>query len=559
MKKLLCILTATTLFAISGCSGIVNALNESITTQSQITEQSTKDTQVQSETQIAVSATALEYPEKDYLENLNIEQAVRFADGDEIMITQSGTYLFSGDYTNSTITVNVDKDTDDAEVYLVLDNANISSDTSAPINIMEAKDVIIVLQDGSQNTITQGAINTTDEEFPSGAIYSAADTVITGDGSLTVTTEYNDGINGRDDLVIENTNITVNAVSDGIVGKDLLAISGSTLAIDAGKDGLKSSNAEDTDRGNIIITSGEFSIVSQNDGISAENMLQIDGGNFEIVSGGGFAEVIKTPSSGGMGGGRNGFDPTTNTFDDENDDLDLEESMKGIKSVNSITVNGGEFNISSYEDAVHSNGDININGGEFTINAGDDGFHADYTVNISQGNITIENCFEGIEGIYVNISDGDITINTDDDGINGSDSTGGVTVSGGSIEIAYGQGGDGIDSNGFFTQSGGDIVIVLPQIWDAMNAPLDVYGTVTFSGGTIVDNEGNQVEATGQGDEGGGMGGQPGGTGAMPGNFEGGGTMPNDFEGGGMGDRPGGTGAMPGNFEGRGNMDNFTT
>ncbi len=502
MKKYIAVLTAISIIILSGCA----------TTEGM--ELSSGDVSSQNGTSIDIQLTSFNIDD--------LGESVVFSDGDEIMITKSGVYEFAGDYTNSMITVEVNKDTDDGVVYLVLNNANFESNTTTPINIIEAKDVVLVLE--GENSVTQGEITTTDTEFPSAAIYSKADTTITGDGSLTVTTQYQDGINSRDDLVIEGTTITVNAVEDGIVGKDLLSISETTITVDAGKDGLKTSNAEDLEKGNLIITSGTFTITAENDAISSENVLQIDGGNFELYSGGGYVEVIKTPSSGGMGGGRGGFDPSTNTFDDENDDLILDESMKALKSVNNLVISGGTFNLSAYEDAVHSDGDVTINGGEFVINSGDDGVHANNSVNITNGTINIENCFEGIEGVNITISGGDISINTDDDGINGSDSSGGVTISGGNIEIFFGQGGDGIDSNGAYTQTGGDIVITATANSDAMNAPLDVDGTVTMTGGTIVDQNGDAVEATGHSGgmmPGGGGGRVPGGDGMVPEGFEG--------------------------------------
>ncbi len=237
--------------------------------------------------------------------------------GEDVSITASGTYTFSGTFNNTTITVNVDKDTDDGVVYLVLDGVSMTSDSGTPIYIIEAKDVVIVLADGTENTIYQGAISTTDEDFPSGAIYTKADTVITGSGSLSVTTLYNDAINARDDLIIDGATITIDAVGDGIVAQDLLAIQGADIRITAGKDGLKTTNTEDEDRGDLIISSGTFAIAAQGDGISAERTLQIDGGSFIITAGGGYTGVLNTITVG------EGSSQTQAT------DL-LETSMKGL-------------------------------------------------------------------------------------------------------------------------------------------------------------------------------------------------------------------------------------
>ncbi len=505
MKKPISILTAliVSVFMLSSCAGIT-AENQTHTQAQEQTQEQSKSGQTASADDTTAQSTAATNAEISYsFEGLtkDLSDSPTIVTDENAEITKSGTYEFSGAY--STITVNVDKTLDEGAVYLVLNNAEINSENDTPINIIEAKDVVILLEYGTENSVYQGEIETSDEEFPSAAIYSKADTAITGGGSLNVETLYNDGINSRDDLVIADANITVNAVSDGIVGKDLLAIASTSITVVSGKDGLKSSNTEDTEKGNIIITSGEFNITAQNDAISSDNILQIDGGEFVLSTGGGYTGVIKTPSSGGMGGGfgggRSGFDPYTNTFDDENDDVILEESMKALKAVNNVIINDGTFDISAYEDAIHSDGDVNINGGSYTINTGDDGVHANSSVFVTNGKIIIENCFEGIEGVFVSIYGGDIDINTDDDAINGSDGAGGVTMTGGNINIVFGQGGDGIDSNGFYTQSGGDIVITALNGSDAMNAPLDVDGTVTLSGGTIVDENGQEVEVSSHG------------------------------------------------------------
>ncbi len=410
----------------------------------------------------------------------------------DVVITQSGTYEFTGDY--SSITVNVDKDIDEDAVYLVLNNASISNENSTPINIMEAKDVIIVLE--GENSVTQGEIITTDEEFPSAAVYSRADTVITGDGSITVVTSYNDGINSRDDLIIDGATITVTAVEDGIVGKDLLTISQSDITVTAGKDGLKASNDEDADKGNLVIASGNFNIVAQNDGISAEQTLQIDDGNFNITSGGGFVEVLNEITRGEGSG--NTVQPSSL----------LEDSMKGLKGQNLI-LNGGQFDISSYEDAVHADNNLTVNGGIYNIISGDDALHADIALLINDIDLVVENAYEGLEGETVTINDGNILINVLDDAINASSESGYVKITDGTISLKAM--GDGIDSNGDLTIEGGEIIIDVDAVYAGGDSELDVSGVYNISGGSVVDENGNELEPTQMGGAMGGPAGGPGG------------------------------------------------
>ncbi len=392
---------------------------------------------------------------------------------DEFIITSSGTYEFTGDY--SSITVNVNKDIDEGTVYLILDGATIATDMGTPINIIEAKDIEIMLI--GENTVTQGAIITNDEDFPSGAVHSKADMLITGDGRLTVNTLYMDGINSRDDLVIESGYITVNAVEHGIEGKDLLAISNATIDVTSGRDGIRTSNDVDLEKGNLIITSGDIMINAQHDGIAAEQTLQIDGGRFDIQTGGGFLEVLNEIT---RGEGSSGVSAT---------DL-LEDSMRSLKGTN-IIINDGEFLLDSYEDTVHANGVLTINGGNFNILSGDDAFHADTDLVINNGELSVQYGYEGIEGETVTINGGNIIITVLDDAVNANSDTGFVKITGGTIFLKCQ--GDGIDSNGDLIIEGGNIVIDVDAIYSGGDGEIDVTGIYSMSGGSITDENGNEL------------------------------------------------------------------
>lgn len=396
-------------------------------------------------------------------------------------ITKSGIYEITGTLADGSLIVDIDKSTDKGTVYLILNNTNITSASSAPIYVKDAKKVVLVLENGTTNTISQGSgvvVNSDNE--PSAAIFSKADLTITGSGTLSVTSDFNDGITSKDTLKITDGTLVINSNKDGIVGKDVIAVEKAVITITAGKDGMRSTNDTDTGQGNILLKDGTYTITANNDAIQAYGLLQVDGGTFNLTSGGGYTGSISAnvnPGSGGMGR------PDTVTQATETTDASsTSDSKKALKATGGIIINGGAFTIASYEDSVNSSGNVVINGGTLTIQAGDDAIHSDTDVTISGGTITIANAYEGIEGKNITINSGDIKVTSSDDGINVNDAAGLLTITGGNIYLNAG--GDGLDSNGSAKMTGGTVYVDGPT--DSGNGAIDYDKSFTISGGTII-------------------------------------------------------------------------
>ncbi|HWQ42685.1 MAG TPA: carbohydrate-binding domain-containing protein [Desulfosporosinus sp.] len=397
-----------------------------------------------------------------------------------VTISASGVYEITGTLTDGSIIVDVNKNTDNKTVFLVLNGATIDSQTSAPIYIKGAEKAVILLETGTKNSVVGGSgtiVNADDE--PSAAIFSKTDLTITGSGTLTVTANYNDGITSKDDLKITDGTLIVNAKADGIVGKDSLNVKTGNITITAGKDGLRSTNETDEGKGNVLIQNGQFSITAANDAIQAAKQVQIDDGTFNLNSGGGYPG--KSISSGGNDvGGRPGQNAATSTATKSTEST--EESKKGLKAGQGILINGGTINISSYEDSLHSNTDVAINGGVLTMQSGDDGVHADNNLLINKGEITIKNSYESLEGTNITVNGGKVNATSTDDGINVNNKEGVLTITGG--EIALKANGDGLDSNGSVTMTGGTVYVDGPA--GNGNGSLDYDGSFTISGGILV-------------------------------------------------------------------------
>lgn len=338
-KKLTLLLGATLLLAACNSNEVVELSSK---TQQTTTTTSAKSTTTKSTSSVVV--------------NTNSANAVHvnLSEGSKT-ITQSGTYEITGTLSEGSLTINVDKTVDDKDVVLIFNNVTISSVNEAPVNIIEAKNVYIILADGSTNTIKQGKISTTDAEFPSSAIYSKADLFITGNGNLIVSTDYNDGISSKDSLVIESGNIKVTAAQDGLVGKDDLTINGGTVQVAAGKDGLKATN-EEAGLGVIVINDGNITITKAQEGIEAYGVT-INGGSIKVKS---------------------------------------SDDSVNIKTAGVFEMNNGELYVEPSGDGIDSNGKIVINGGKIIVNTStvgriDTPIDADYGVTINGGSVVDQN------------------------------------------------------------------------------------------------------------------------------------------------------------------------
>lgn len=413
----------------------------------------------------------------------------------KVTINNGGTYVISGTSSNSQIIID---SASEENVYLVLNNVSLTCSNSAPIYVKSAKNAIIVLPDSTQNTITDGEtydFEDTSTDEPNAAIFSKDDLTIKGTGSLNVTANYNNGISSKDDLKITGGNISVTSADDGLMGKDSITIKGGNINVNASGDGLKSTNTEDTSKGYVLIEGGTLNITSTNDGIQAETNVNITDGTINIVSGGGsINSSSKTDNMQNPWGQWGNSNSTSSSTTDTS-------SAKAIKAVNNISIDGGNFNIDSSDDSLHSNNSLIINGGTFEISSGDDGIHSDTNLEINGGDINITKSYEGIESTSITINNGTIHLIASDDGLNaagGNDSSsindrpgqnnfssssgGTITINGGYLYVD--SSGDGIDANGSIEINDGTVLVNGPE--NSGNGALDYDSTCNINGGLFI-------------------------------------------------------------------------
>ena len=409
-----------------------------------------------------------------------------------ITITEDGVYYFTGSSDDANIVVNTP---DNALVVIVLDNVNLTSTTTSAIVGIGANKIIINLKEGSENYIEDASEYTAfiDEEEPDATIFSKTDLTINGKGTLIATSNYKDGIASKDDLIILNSLIILDATDDGIRGKNSVVIQNAEIKIDAEGDGIK---ATKTDLGYIYIDGGRYSIDVKGDGFDAKNIIEITGESAINITTRGDVEDKTTSSS-----ERFQFTGARNFTDDikTSDDSENSVSSKGIKADQGIIIDNGQITIISTDDAIHSNGYIIIDNINVSISTGNGGIHAEQSIIINNGDINITKSYEGIEAQYIEINDGNISLITRDDGINinggseemfrthfgqnnSDDSKRLLVINGGTIYVNAN--GDGLDSNGAIKITGGNIKVAGST--NSGNGALDYNYTCVVTGGNLI-------------------------------------------------------------------------
>ncbi len=367
-------------------------------------------------------------------------EGATFEDG-VLTVSAAGDYLFQGYLSDGEILVSADNE---SVVKLILDNINITCTNNPGLYIEKSLRTIIILNDNSTNSITDG--NSFTDEDANAALFSKSDLRLSGNGTLNIDANYKDGITSKDGLVINSGNYNITANDDGIRGKDYLVINDGTFVLDSNGDAVKSDN-ENSACGYIQINNADIKITTNADGLYAYNKISIANGTFDISCNG-------------------------NT-----------SSSKGIKAGSWVYIENGEFTINSVDDALHSDLDIIINNGNLTLATYDDGIHAENELEINNGSIEITTSYEGLEAKIITINDGYINLTASDDGINAAGGNNNYLYINGGIVIVYAYG-DGLDMNGSGEMIAGTVLVHGPT--SSGNGALDYDGSFKVNGGFLI-------------------------------------------------------------------------
>ena len=331
------------------------------------------------------------FTERDLEQVVDTSDATTYkvSDNKDITITKEGVYVIKGSAKNVSIIINAE---DSAKVQLVLDDLNITNDSSPCIYVKSADKVFVNLVGDNSLSVT-GTFTSDGDTNTDAVIFSKEDIVINGTGSLDIESSDN-GISSKDDLKITGGDITINCVSDGLEANDSVAIADGSITINSNKDGIHAEYDEDDTVGYVYIKNGTININATDDAIHATTYVRIDNGTINLNSREGIEGTYITINGGTI---------NINASDDG-----INGGQKSRFMTVGVEINGGDITIDMGQgdtDAIDSNGNLYINGGTLTINAQSpfdcDG-EAKYTSGImiinGEETTTITNQFAGGQG-----------------------------------------------------------------------------------------------------------------------------------------------------------------
>lgn len=280
-----------------------------------------------------------------------------------ITITKAGTYLIQGTMDGNII---VDAK-DDAKVRLILDNATIRCDATAPLYVKNADKVFVTLAPDSENhLINTGEFEAIDDNNIDGAVFAKDDITFNGLGSLEVVSKRGHGIVCKDQLCITSGTYQITAAKKGLSGKDSVCIANGDFNINSGSTGIASNNEDDSKKGFVYITGGNIHIEAENKGISAITSAVLAGGSVTVEKSkeGMEAKIVE------IAGGSHLFKATDDGINAStgNDGSGMPGKNKSNTGDSAkVLISGGNTEIIAQGDGIDSNGTLEVSGGVLLV------------------------------------------------------------------------------------------------------------------------------------------------------------------------------------------------
>ena len=381
---------------------------------------------------------------------------------------------------------------------IILDNIELTSTTTVPLNLSKNVERNIILANSSSNILTDDT-----ESDGKAVINTKGTTNISGNGTLTINANKKHGISSDNDININGVTLNINHTADeskglksdcsiSLTDSDVTIVSSGSLTLeelDLGYDptyctAIGADLNFEMNGGNLSITLPESNVAGR--GIKVDGDITIFNGNVNIISHSGGDTY--TNSDGEIDSYKSSCIKADGNIYFYDGNIILEATGAAGKCVNA----DGEIHLGKENEENTLVLDMKTTGEKFYESGyGEDADYANPKALSAEGNLYVyggdiniytEN--DGGEGLEskntVYIIDGYIIIDTYDDAINGKSH---IQIDGGTL-YANSRGNDAIDSNGTITINNGFVVAAGQQ---APEGSFDCdNNTFKITGGTVV-------------------------------------------------------------------------
>ena len=235
------------------------------------------------------------------------------ADG-TVTIQKAGTYVLRGNFAEGQLVADAEEG---AEIKLVFDGFTISNSTNAPLVFESGASVTIVLQDGTENAVSDLRNSAEDNKA---AIYAKSDLTISGNGTLAVQGNAEDAIHSEANVTVEGGTLTLKAGDDGIHADETLTVRNGNINVTESEEGLEGLVVD--------IQGGVITVTAKDDGINASDGSGSDAAPGQVTEGA------------------------------------------------AVRISGGMVTVKAGGDGIDSNGDLTISGGTVVVDGPSDGGNA---------------------------------------------------------------------------------------------------------------------------------------------------------------------------------------
>ena len=231
-----------------------------------------------------------------------------------VTIQKAGTYVLRGNFAEGQLVADAEEG---AEIKLVFDGFTISNSTNAPLVFESGASVTIVLQDGTENAVSDLRNSAEDNKA---AIYAKSDLTISGNGTLAVQGNAEDAIHSEANVTVEGGTLTLKAGDDGIHADETLTVRNGNINVTESEEGLEGLVVD--------IQGGVITVTAKDDGINASDGSGSDAAPGQVTEGA------------------------------------------------AVRISGGMVTVKADGDGIDSNGDLTISGGTVVVDGPSDGGNA---------------------------------------------------------------------------------------------------------------------------------------------------------------------------------------